>query len=72
MNGTFVNNVQIQEHRLKDQDRIAIGMYELKYETTRTADLHIEAGSGTVTDVNSWWARKILGRPCDSPRPRRP
>ena len=35
MNGTFVNNVQIQEHRLKDQDRVAIGMYELKYETTR-------------------------------------
>ena len=52
MNGTFVNNVQIQEHRLKDQDRVAIGMYELKYETTRAGDLHIEAGSGTVTDVN--------------------
>jgi adenylate cyclase len=27
-------------------------MYELKYETTRAGDLHIEAGSGTVTDVN--------------------
>jgi adenylate cyclase len=52
MNGTFVNSVPIQEHQLKDQDRIAIGMYELKYETTRAADLHIEAGSGTVTDVN--------------------
>ncbi|HMD83835.1 MAG TPA: adenylate/guanylate cyclase domain-containing protein [Terriglobia bacterium] len=52
MNGTFVNNVQIQEHRLKDQDRIAIGMYELKYETTRAGDFHIQAGSGTVTDVS--------------------
>jgi adenylate cyclase len=52
MNGTFVNNAQIQEHRLNDQDRVAIGMYELKYETTRAGDLHIEAGSGTVTDVN--------------------
>ena len=52
MNGTFVNNAQIQEHRLSDQDRVAIGMYELKYETTRAGDLHIEAGSGTVTDVN--------------------
>ena len=51
MNGTFVNNTQIQEHQLKEQDRIAIGMYELKYESTRAGDLHIEAGSGTVTDV---------------------
>ena len=30
MNGTFVNNVQIQEHRLKDKDRIAIGMYRVE------------------------------------------
>jgi adenylate cyclase len=53
MNGTFVNNVQIQEHRLKDQDRVAVGMYELKYETSRDAALHVQAGSGTVTDVKS-------------------
>ncbi len=52
MNGTFVNNAQIQEHRLKDQDRVAIGMYELKYEKTRAGDFHIQEGSGTVTDVN--------------------
>ena len=29
MNKTFVNNVEVQEHQLKDQDRISIGMYEL-------------------------------------------
>ncbi len=52
MNGTFVNNVQIQEQGLKDQDRVAIGMYELKYEATRAGSLHVQAGSGTVTDVN--------------------
>jgi len=52
MNGTFVNNVQVQEHRLKDQDRVEVGIYELRYETTRAGDLHIEAGSGTVTDIN--------------------
>jgi adenylate cyclase len=52
MNGTFVNSVQVQEHRLKDQDRVGVGMYELRYETTRAGDLHIEAGSGTVTDIN--------------------
>lgn len=52
MNGTFVNNQQIQEHGLKDQDRVAIGMYELKYETTRAGALHVQAGSKTVTDVS--------------------
>jgi adenylate cyclase len=51
MNGTFVNNAQVHEHRLKDQDRIAIGMYELKYEATRGDTLQIQAGSGTATDV---------------------
>jgi adenylate cyclase len=52
MNGTFVNNVQIQQYPLKDQDRIAIGMYELKYETTRAGDFHIQTGTRTVTDVS--------------------
>lgn len=52
MNGTFVNNVPIQEHRLKDQDSVAIGMFELKYEATRTGALHVQTGSGTVTDVS--------------------
>jgi adenylate cyclase len=61
MNGTFVNNVQVQEHRLKDQDRIAIGMYELKFETTQGTDLHIEAGSGTVTDVNGLVGAQDIG-----------
>ncbi len=53
MNGTFVNNLPIQESGLKDQDRVAIGMYELKYESARTGALHVQAGSGTVTDVNN-------------------
>lgn len=61
MNGTFVNNVQVQEHRLKDQDRIAIGMYELKFEKTRVGDLHIEAGSGTVTDVDGLVGTENIG-----------
>lgn len=33
-NGTLVNNVRAREHRLKDQGRITIGLYELKYEST--------------------------------------
>jgi adenylate cyclase len=52
MNGTFVNNTQIQEHRLKDQDRVAVGMYELRYETSRDDALHVQAGSGTVNDLD--------------------
>ena len=51
MNGTFVNNVQIQEHRLKDKDRIAIGMFELRYESTPTGALHIESSTGPLADV---------------------
>jgi adenylate cyclase len=61
MNGTFVNNQQIQEHGLKDQDRVAIGMYELKYETTRAGALHVQAGSGTVTDVNALVGSENIG-----------
>jgi adenylate cyclase len=61
MNKTYVNNTEIQEHRLKDQDRIAIGMYQLKYETTRAGDLHIQAGTGTVTDVHALVAAENLG-----------
>lgn len=61
MNGTFVNNAQIQEHQLKDQDRVCIGMYELKFETGRADALHIQAGSGTVTDVNELVGPEDIG-----------
>jgi adenylate cyclase len=52
LNGTLVNGSQIQEYRLSDQDHIGIGMYDIKYETARSHDLHIEAGRGAVTDVD--------------------
>jgi len=44
-NGTFVNGRRIQEHRLRDQDRMTIGMYELRYEVVGESSLHAEAGS---------------------------
>src|SRR5579863_8995273 len=53
MNGTFVNNIQVQEQGLKDQDRVSVGMYELKYESTRADALHVQAGSAALTDVNT-------------------
>ena len=52
LNGTFVNGSQIQEYSLSDQDRIGVGMYNIKFETARSHDLHIEAGRGAVTDVD--------------------
>jgi adenylate cyclase len=52
LNGTFVNNVQVHEHPLVDQDRVGVGMYELKYETAHSHDLHVESGRAAVTDVD--------------------
>ncbi len=51
MNKTYVNNQEVSEQPLKDHDRIAIGMYELKFEKTRVGDLHMESGSSTATDI---------------------
>jgi len=45
LNGTFVNGQQIQEHPLADQDRVTIGMYELRYEAAVSQALHVEAGA---------------------------
>ncbi|MBZ5563120.1 MAG: FHA domain-containing protein [Acidobacteriia bacterium] len=51
LNGTVVNGQQIQEHRLADQDRVNIGMFELKYDAASTPALHVEAGAPAVSDV---------------------
>lgn len=51
LNGVFVNGQQIHEHRLADQDRVNIGMYELKYETAAAQPLHVEAGISAAADV---------------------
>ena len=51
LNGTFVNGQQIQERRLADQDRVNIGMFELKYDAASTPALHVEAGAPAVSDV---------------------
>jgi adenylate cyclase len=61
MNGTYVNNIQIQEQGLKDQDRVSVGMYELKYESTRADALHVQAGSAALTDVNTMVDADNLG-----------
>jgi len=52
LNGTLVNGQQIHEHRLTDQDKINIGMYELKYDLAAGEAIHVEAGSRAAADVS--------------------
>jgi adenylate cyclase len=61
LNGTFVNGAPIKECSLSDQDHIRIGMYNLKFETARSHDLHIEAGRGAVMDVDGLVRVEDLG-----------
>ena len=52
LNGTLVNGQQIHEHRLTDQDKINIGMYELMYDLAAGEAIHVEAGSRAAADVS--------------------
>jgi adenylate cyclase len=54
LNGTIVNGQTIHEHRLADQDKITIGMYELRYESVAEEGLHVESGTGGVSDVSQF------------------
>jgi adenylate cyclase len=51
LNGTFVNGQQVHEQRLSDQDKIYIGMFELKYDLAAAVALHVEVGSQPAEDV---------------------
>ena len=51
LNGTVVNGQQIHEHRLADQDRVNIGMFELKYDLAKAEPSHVEAGSRPAVDL---------------------
>lgn len=51
LNGTFVNGQQVHEQRLTDQDKIYIGMYELKYDLAVSVALHVEVGAEPGEDV---------------------
>ncbi len=52
LNGTLVNGQPVHEHRLSNNDRIILGMYELKYETVVDEGLHVETTTGGVSDVS--------------------
>jgi adenylate cyclase len=51
LNGLYVNGQQVHEFKLADQDRVGIGMYELKYEIAAEQPLHVEAGSEPMGEV---------------------
>jgi adenylate cyclase len=51
LNGTLVNSQQIHEHPLADQDRVNIGMFELKYDLAKAEPMHVEAGSRPAADL---------------------
>jgi adenylate cyclase len=60
MNGTFVNGQPIQEHRLADQDRINIGIFELKFDAATQLPFYVEAGRDAARDITGLIDRDTL------------
>ena len=60
LNGTYVNGQQIQEHTITNQDRVYVGMYELKYQTGTEGDLHVETGSQAGQEVTGLVSPQML------------
>ncbi len=60
LNGVYVNGKLIREHRLTDQDRLMIGMYELRYEAVGAEAIHIEAGPPEPAEVGDLTSRESL------------
>jgi adenylate cyclase len=60
MNGTFVNGQQVQEHRLSDQDRINIGIYEVTFDAAAVSPFYVEAGRPADRDIAGAISRDIL------------
>ncbi len=60
MNGTFVNGQPVQEHRLADQDRISIGIFELKFDAATALPFYVEAGRDAGRDITGLIGRDSL------------
>jgi adenylate cyclase len=52
LNQTYVNGQPAREHRLTDQDRVTIGMFDLKFEVGAAQPLHVETGSAAAPEVS--------------------
>jgi len=44
LNGLYANGQLVREHRLADQDRVTIGMYEMRFVAETQEEVHVEAG----------------------------
>lgn len=60
LNGIYVNGKLIREHRLTDQDRMMVGMYELRYEAVGAEAIHIEPGAPEPAEVGDLTSRESL------------
>jgi len=60
MNGTFVNGQPVQEHRLADQDRINIGIFELKFDAAALLPFYVEAGRDAGRNITGLASRDAL------------
>ena len=60
MNGTFVNDQPVQEHRLADQDKINIGIFELKFDAATQLPFYVEAGRDAGRDISGLSGRDAL------------
>src|SRR5208337_63195 len=60
MNGTYVNGQPVQEHRLADQDRINIGIFELKFDAATQLPFYVEAGRDAGRDISGLMSRDAL------------
>lgn len=60
MNGTFVNGQRVQEHRLSDQDRINIGIFEVTFDAAAVSPFYVEAGRPADRDIAGPISRDIF------------
>jgi len=67
LNGLVVNDQPVRERRLRDQDRISIGAYELRYDASPEPDLEIATDPAVTARV----AEMLAPRP-PAPLPREP
>jgi adenylate cyclase len=73
LNGLYANGQLVREHRLADQDRVMIGMYEMKYDSETQEAVHVEAGEenlgidGLVSPETLNTALRIKVRPGAAP-----
>lgn len=60
LNGIYINGQLVREHSLSDQDRLMIGMYELRYEVGKSEAVHVETGAPEPSEVGDLTSRESL------------